>query len=98
VKHFITIIMGAYLVGLNLTAGAVAMARSTAWPVTNCGSSDALAVVAADKLPALLGKPIQKITLLHYRDQQLSPITVQIDQRDADGRYLLESDTGIETG
>lgn len=96
VKHFITIIMGCYLGGLNLTAGAVTMARSTAWPVTNCGSPDALVVVVADKLPALLGKPIQKITLLHYRDQQLSPITVQIDQRDADGRYLLDEVSASE--
>ncbi|MFQ5643486.1 MAG: hypothetical protein ACE5FQ_07285 [Thiogranum sp.] len=65
--------------------------QPTALPASNCPSPEALAVVRAENLPALSGKPVPQITLLHYRDGQLSPITSQIDQRDSEGRYLLEN-------
>ncbi|VAW80025.1 hypothetical protein MNBD_GAMMA14-244 [hydrothermal vent metagenome] len=94
VKHFITCIMCFYLGGLSLAAGAAAMTQLTVWPATNCGSPDSLVVMPAEKLPALLGKPVNQITLLNYRDQQLLPITIQIDPRDDEGRFLLD-DTNL---
>lgn len=66
------------------------MAQSGAISVSGCRSADALAVMSADKLPALLGTPVNRIGLLSYREKQLSPIRLQIDQRDGDGRYLLD--------
>ncbi|HHH44001.1 MAG TPA: hypothetical protein ENK49_07680 [Gammaproteobacteria bacterium] len=76
---------------LFLTA---ALAQPGAAPVSDCNSPDALAVVPAAQLPALLGKPVQHVTLLQYRDNELSPIITQIDQRDQDGRYLMEDASG----
>jgi len=89
-RRYITAILGGYLLGLGITAGATARTQSTAWSVSNCGSPDALAVVPAEKLPALLRKPIHQISLFSYHDQQLSPITIQIDSRDDEGRFLLD--------
>ncbi|GMQ89054.1 MAG: hypothetical protein BMS9Abin09_0500 [Gammaproteobacteria bacterium] len=89
----ITLSMACYLGVIGLTMTSNALAQAAAVPASGCESPDALAVIPADRLPALLGKPIRQITLLHYRDQQLSPITSQIDQRDADGRYLLDDES-----
>ena len=89
-RRYITAVLGGYLAGLGISAGAAAMTQSTVWSVSNCGSPDALAVVAAEKLPALLVKPINQIRLFSYHDQQLSPITIQIDPRDDEGRFLLD--------
>jgi len=75
---------------IALTLGAVANAQPSALPASSCGSPDALVIVPAEELPTLLGKPIKQITLLHYRDQQLTPIALQIDQRDAEGRFILD--------
>ncbi len=75
-----------------MTAGAVS-AQFTAQPLTRCGSSDSLAVVLAGDFPALPGAPVDQLTLLNYRDGHLSPITVQVDQRDAEGRFLLDGET-----
>ncbi|VAW80091.1 hypothetical protein MNBD_GAMMA15-1212, partial [hydrothermal vent metagenome] len=74
---------------VSATTSIAASAQPAAMPVTSCGAADTLVVVQAGRLPALLGSPVDQITLLHYRDQHLSPITVQIDQRDTEGRFLL---------
>ena len=74
---------------IGLILWADAQAQPEASRVSGCHSSDALGVLTAGKLPALLGHPLGQVRLLHYQDQHLSPITLQIDQRDADGRYRL---------
>lgn len=88
--------LACYLGGIGMTLGENVLAQTTASPVSNCTSPDALAVVNAEKLPTLLGKPVHQITFLHYRGQQLLPITSQIDQRDADGRYRLGKETAAD--
>ena len=78
------------LAGTGLLAAASALAQPpTAVPASGCASPDALAVVTAASLPTLLGKPVQQVRLLHYRDERLAPIVTQIDQRDSAGRFLL---------
>lgn len=71
---------------------AIALAQYSASPVLDCGSPAALVVVTAERLPALLGAPIQQIELLHYREHKVTPITVQIDRRDHDGHYHLQDE------
>jgi len=93
VHRCMTLSFACYLGGIGLFLGTSALARSTAMPASSCESPNALVIVPAQKLPALLGKPIRQIALLHYRNLQLSPITSQIDQRDTDGRFLLDSET-----
>jgi len=90
VQRCMTLAITCYLGGVGLTTGTHALAQPTALPASSCGSPGALVVVPAERLPALLGKPIRQIAVLHYRDQRLSPITSQIDQRDDDGHYLLD--------
>jgi len=77
----------------GLGSGTGAAAQPTALPVSSCQAPDALAVIAAQDLPGLPGKPVAQVTLLHYRDRQLVPITSQIDRRDSEGRYLLDDES-----
>jgi hypothetical protein len=85
-----------YLGVIGLFLGTSALAQSTAMPASSCESPNALVVVPAETLPALLGKPIRQITLLHYQKQRLSTMSSQIDQRDADGRFLLDDDSSAD--
>ena len=89
-RRYMPLSIACLLGGAGLLIATSALAQPTALPASGCASPDALAVIPAAELPALLGKPLQQITLLHYRDERLSPIITQIDQRDSDGRYLLE--------
>jgi len=93
VQRGITFVFSCYLGGIGLTAEANALAQATALPASSCESPAALAVISAEKLPSLLDKPIRQIILLHYRNQRLSPIISQIDQRDAEGRFLLDDES-----
>jgi hypothetical protein len=90
VHRYMSLSITCLLGGAGLLIATSALAQPSALPASGCASPDALAVIPAAGLPALLGKPLQQITLLHYRDERLSPIITQIDQRDSDGRYLLE--------
>ncbi|HHJ16804.1 MAG TPA: hypothetical protein ENJ80_08925 [Gammaproteobacteria bacterium] len=84
---------------IGLGMGAVVLAQPVAVSVSSCNSPDlpdALAVVEAGNVPELLGKPVRQITLLHYRGRQLLPITSQIDQRDSEGRYLLDDRSEVD--
>jgi len=56
-----------------------------------CPSEQGLAVVAGSSVPALLGTPVQQISLLNYSQGRLSPVSFQIDQKDRQGRYLVEA-------
>ncbi len=80
--------------GPGLVLWADSLAQPDASPVSGCNSPEALAVLTAEELPALLGYPLEQIRLLRYQGQHLSPITLQIDQRDADGRYRLNDTPG----
>ena len=60
-------------------------------PASSCPSTQGLAVVAGRNVPALLGTPIQQISLLNYSQGRLSPVSFQIDQKDGQGRYLIEA-------
>ena len=88
--RYMSLSIACLLGGAGLLIATSVLAQPSALPASGCASPDALAVIPAAGLPALLGKPLQQITLLHYRDERLSPIITQIDQRDSDGRYLLE--------
>jgi len=55
-----------------------------------CPSRQELAVVQGGSVPALLGTPVQQISLLNYSQGRLSPLSFQIDQKDTQGRYLIE--------
>jgi hypothetical protein len=55
-----------------------------------CPSVQELAVVTGGSVPALLGTPVQQISLLNYSQGRLSPLSFQIDQKDPQGRYLVE--------
>ncbi len=97
VKSYIRLVLACYLGGIGPGMGAVALAQPAALPVSSCKSPDSLSVISAEDLPALLGKPIRQITLLHYRDQQLLSITSQIDQRDSEGHYLLNGKSAADS-
>jgi hypothetical protein len=56
-----------------------------------CSTTDGLAVVTGSQLRALAEVPIQHISLLKYSAQRLSAVTFQIDRKDPQGRYLIES-------
>lgn len=75
-----------------MLAGVRVSGQISAQSVSGCGSPEALVVVTAGELSALLGKPVNQIALFNYRDGQLSPITIQIDQRDAERRFVLDDD------
>jgi hypothetical protein len=49
-----------------------------------------LAVVAGNNVPSLLGTPVQQISLLNYSQGRLSPLSFQIDQKDPQGRYVMD--------
>lgn len=89
-----TWVLACVATGMGAVAWADPLASPAASPVSECRSTETLAVLTAEALPALLGEPLEKIRLLHYRDQHLSPITLQIDQRDSDGRYRLDAMPG----
>ena len=89
-----TWILACVTTGMGPLSWADPPASPVASAVSECRSAETLAVVSAASLPALLGKPLEKIRLLHYRDRQLSPVTLQIDQRDAEGRYRLDDAAG----
>ena len=55
-----------------------------------CPSLQELAVVKGGSVPALLGTPVHQISLLNYSQGRLSPLSFQIDQKDPQGRYLIE--------
>ncbi|MGB5535681.1 MAG: hypothetical protein WBN08_07250, partial [Thiogranum sp.] len=55
-----------------------------------CPSAQELAVFTGSSVPALLGTPVQQISLLNYSQGQLSPLSFQIDQKDLQGRYQIE--------
>ena len=55
-----------------------------------CPSAQELAVLTGSSVPALLGTPVQQISLLNYSQGQLSPLSFQIDQKDLQGRYQIE--------
>lgn len=92
--RFRTLGMVFCVAGVGLWADALAQPVATL--VSDCHSPDALVVLTADNLPALLGHPLDQVRLQHYQDERLSPITLQIDQRDAEGRYRLDDQPGPE--
>jgi len=55
-----------------------------------CPLLQELVVVSGSSVPALLGTPVQQISLLSYSQGRLSPLIFQIDQKDPQGRYLIE--------
>jgi len=58
-----------------------------------CPSVQELAVVTASSVPALLGTPVQQISLHNYSRGSLSLLSFQIDQKDPQGRYLIKETT-----
>lgn len=45
--------------------------------------------VPGERVPQLLGEPIDRIGLYAWRGDELAPIPFQIDERDANGRWIL---------
>ena len=56
-----------------------------------CGSTQSLAVITGNDVPALLGVPLRQISLFAYSQGQLSPVSFQIDQKDPQGRYQMDA-------
>ncbi len=56
-----------------------------------CPSMQGLAIVAGHRIPALLGTPLQRISLHSYSRGVLTPLTFQIDQKDSQGRYQIQA-------
>ena len=69
------------------------LAEVVAEPVSTdarCGSQSRLVVLVGSELSALIGIPINKISLYKVAASRLLPIAYQIDSRDEDNRYLLD--------
>lgn len=62
---------------------------------TACAATRALTVISGDALGSLEGNPAQNLSLLRYWKNNLSAIEVQIDQRDDDGRYILNGQVDL---
>jgi hypothetical protein len=72
-----------------------ARAEGLAEPVSmdaRCGSRSMLVVLAGSELPALIGTAISEISLYKATASGLLPISYQIDSRDEDNRYLLDTE------
>jgi len=57
---------------------------------STCPSAQGLAVIKGNNVPALIGTPLQQISLLNYSQGSLSTLTFQIDRKDPQGRYLMD--------
>jgi len=71
------------------------LAEGLAEPVgmdARCGPRSMLVVLAGSELPALIGTPIPEISLYKAGASGLLPISYQIDSRDEDDRYLLDTE------
>jgi len=67
-----------------------------------CADDNSLVVVSGAQIPAVSGRKIKQLSLLTYSHSQqaLDKIVFQIDQKDAQGRYILstkDSDNSINT-
>jgi len=67
------------------------IATEKIWLSSACRSAQGLAVVTGNSVPALLGIPLQQISLFAYSQGRLSPLSFQIDQKDPQGRYQTEA-------
>lgn len=63
---------------------------------SSCATSRAITVISGDALNGLTGTPAQQVSLYRYSNSKLSPIDVQIDQRDSDGLYLLNEQSDVD--
>ena len=61
-----------------------------------CSTDAALFVITGDKLAALLGAPVDKISFHRVEQSGLKTITYQIDRRDKHNRYQIEK-PGVST-
>lgn len=55
-----------------------------------CAGDNSLVVTSATQIPALSGHSIKQISLLNYSQERFQKIIFQIDQKDAQGRYVLD--------
>ena len=55
-----------------------------------CAGDNSLVVITAAQLPALSGHSIKQVSLLNYSRERFYKIVFQIDQKDAQGRYILD--------
>ena len=90
-KKIIFIIIASCLGNTLQSSHAQIMATERIRLASTCPWGQELAVVTGNRVPALLGAPVQQITLLTFSQGRLSPVSFQIDQKDAQGRYLTEA-------
>jgi len=48
-------------------------------------------VIRGDRVPALLGTPIEKIRVVGFRNDEIYPVPFQIDERDTKGSYIFRT-------
>ena len=56
-----------------------------------CADDKSLLVVSGAQLPAVSGRNIKQLSLLSYSQQTLHKIVFQLDEKDAQGRYILST-------
>ncbi len=67
----------------------------------SCSDNNALLVFSASQLSSLIGKNVDEVTLFHMRGQQNNstenwqPIIFQIDQKDKQGRFIIQTDNKL---
>lgn len=84
------------LVGALLLLGRATGTLAQGMEDTGCAPQGALTVVSGEALNSLAGTPAQNISLYRYSNNQLQPVTVQVDQRDNKARYLLDGQTDLD--
>jgi len=57
----------------------------------DCAGNNALFVFSAKQIPALSGKNINKLSMFHLHNKKWQKIVFQIDQKDGQGRYLMNT-------
>jgi hypothetical protein len=83
---------------LLATAAAPAPTEARSLAPQNCPYPADLVIVSGRQLPALLGSSVQQLSLFRWDGSALTPITFQIDRKDAQDRYILDSGQSLETG
>jgi hypothetical protein len=86
----ILLIAGILSACLQLTHAGI-IATETIGFTSACGSAHSLLTVTGKSVPALLGVPLRQISLFAYSRGRLSPVSLQIDQKDHQGRYRIET-------
>ncbi len=78
-----------YFFSLTSISQAQIVAHYTIKKNSDCAGNYALFVLTGIQIPALSGKNINKLSMFHLHNEEWQKIVFQVDQKDAQGRYLM---------